>query len=76
MNIPLFSLSGQIRLGRRSMLITENYFVRSEWQNMGAYSLGIRFGRKVTFDLGLGVVQDDYGDVYPIPVVELRAPFR
>lgn len=73
-NLPLFTLTGQIPLGNRTMLITENHFVRMEWMNYNAYSLAIRIGKSTNMDLGLGVFQDEYGDMLPAPVLQFRTP--
>ena len=72
---PILMAGGELRLGRRGKLITENHFWLGE--NPGLLSAGIRvFGERFAVDLALGLLLADFGEgeqlcCLPVPLVNV-----
>jgi hypothetical protein len=63
-NRPILMAGGELRVGRRAKLITENHFWLGE--NVGLLSAGIRiFGERLSADLGVGLVLAEFGEFEP-----------
>lgn len=73
-NEPLILLGGETRVGRRTKLLTENYFVLGE---AGALvSGGIRFfGDRLSADAGLGLYVDDSETECCLPLINFVYSF-
>lgn len=73
---PVFSIGGQYRVSPRMAFIGESWFGRP--MEGGAFSAGIRLigKRRATWDFTLvGVANNGFVEVSPLPLVGLTAPF-
>ncbi|PRY13136.1 hypothetical protein CLV24_10650 [Pontibacter ummariensis] len=65
---PVLTLSGMTRVGRKTALVTENWFIPENSSYYGVYSYGIRFmGEKITVDLAF-LNNADIAESIPIGV--------
>lgn len=72
-NTPIIQLGGEMRVTRRTKLITENYFVPGE--SGALVSGGVRFfGERLSADFGLGGYVSD-GIEGPLPIVNFVYSF-
>jgi len=72
---PTFNLSGMLRTGKRSYLISENYIITTGFETIAILSLGGRFtGRRVTLDYG-GYFVPNLGTLALAPWLSVSIPF-
>ncbi|MGD1890135.1 MAG: hypothetical protein ACFB15_05995 [Cyclobacteriaceae bacterium] len=74
-DIPLITVGGTTRIGKRAFLLTENYFASSEGEVAALISIGARsLAKTVSFDYGL-FLPVATGAFVAIPWLSLTVPF-
>jgi hypothetical protein len=74
-NVPLITVGGTTRIGKRAFLLTENYFAASEGETVALISIGARsLAKTVSFDYGLFLPVAE-GALIAVPWLSLTVPF-
>lgn len=74
-DVPLLTVGGTTRIGKRAFLLTENYFASSEGELAAVISIGGRtLAKSVSFDYGL-FLPVNAGDFYALPWLSITVPF-
>jgi hypothetical protein len=74
---PAITLSGMLRTGKRWYLLSENYFIGADGENVLLLSFGARWaGDKISIDFGgFTPAGEDIGVFFTIPWLGINVPF-
>jgi len=75
-DVPTFTLSGITRVSRKTLLMTENYYINTGGESVGIISFGGRsVQRKLAISYGLIIPLADIGEFVAIPWLGIAIPF-